>query len=456
MSARQALGGGYYNFNLRGVLSVKNLLKFSALAALLALVAFGCSQDEMSQPTSPASGFMPAALDGDETLGDPVGLTLEPGSGFVTAGLNLFPDLAGSLDFTVPMGVTVEQVILYWEGQHTAPAGDADITVNATPVTGDLIGGPNFFYTAGADYYSSSYRADITALNFVVPGANSLAIAGMDFGADKSSGVGVFVIYSEPGMPEATIMLKDGNDLAYIGFPEPQKSCVPQEFMFAAAMVDRQATFVIHAGSVQPTNPPRPDYLDWWMDLGDGMGWTPQTLVCNPLSTDEPGEWALAQVVLTIPAGAVGLKFQPVSGYCGGYTSNPQSFAWIAGGLVIEGVPTGEGCTPGYWKNIRMHGCNWTGYATGADFDATFGVNIFSPNMTLLQALNAGGGGWFALGRHAVSALLNAASADVNYPYSTGEVIALVQDAYAAGDPEPYKNMLAMANEVYCPLGNCK
>lgn len=428
---------------------MKNLLKFSALAALLALVAFGCSQDE-SQPTSPASGILPAALDGDETLGDPIGLMLAAGSGVATGGVGMFPSVDGVLNVTVPMGATVNQVILYWEGQHLMPAGgDASIKVEGFDVIGDLIGGPNFFYTAGADYYSSTYRADITSLNVVVPGANALDITHMDFGTGKDSGAGIVVIYSEVGKPESTIMLRDGNDLAYKFFVEPMKSCVPQEFTFAAAMVDRQAAAIFHVGSVQLAPPDRPDYLRWWLDGVE------QTAVCNAFQSDAPGEWAVKIIPLTIPAGATSLKFEPVSDYCNGNMNNPQSFAWIAAAVAIEGIPA-EGCTPGYWKNVRMHGCNWTGYPTGADFDATFGVNIFTPNRTLLEALNAGGGGWDALGRHAVAALLNAASAGVDYAYTVAEVRAIVQAAFAAGDPEMYKNQLAMANERYCPLGNCK
>ena len=432
---------------------MKNLLKFSALAAVLALVAFGCSQDEVSQPTGPASGIMPAAMDGSETLGPPLGLTLAAGSGVVSNGLGLFPNIGGELTINVPAGVTVEQVILYWEGQHLMPAGgDASITVEGNAVTGALIGGPDFFYTAGADYYSSSYRADITALDLVVPGANSLTIADMDFGAMKNSGIGILVIYQEVGKPAATIMLRDGNDTAYKFFSEPQKSCVPQEFTFAAAMVDRDAVAIFHTGSVQATplgGEPRPDVLRWW------LGGVEQTAVCNPFEVSEPGEWSYVAIPLTIPAGVTSLEFEPVSDYCGGYTGNPQSFTWVVGALAIEGIPS-EGCTPGYWKNLRMHECNWTGYAPGDDFDTVFGVNIFDPNRTLFEALSAGGGGWDALGRHAVAALLDSKSAGVEYGLTTAEVIAYVQAAYASGDPETAHEILASYNERYCPLGNCK
>ncbi len=111
----------------------------------------------------------------------------------------------------------------------------------------------------------------------------------------------------------------------------------------------------------------------------------------------------------------------------------------------------GEGCTPGYWKN---HTGAWpAAYAPGDDFDSVFGVSAFKPDRTLLAALENGGGGVDALGRHAVAGLLNAASDGVNYALSVAEVIALVQSALApGGDVEAAKNTLESHNEAGCPL----
>ncbi|MBI4304239.1 MAG: hypothetical protein HY665_07900 [Chloroflexi bacterium] len=106
--------------------------------------------------------------------------------------------------------------------------------------------------------------------------------------------------------------------------------------------------------------------------------------------------------------------------------------------------PGDEGLTPGYWKN---HLSAWQGYTPSQYFDAVFGVG---PHVTLLKALQTGGGGAFALGRHAVAALLNAASSNVDYPLAEAQVIALVQNAYATGTFEGVKNTL----EGYNELGN--
>ena len=117
-----------------------------------------------------------------------------------------------------------------------------------------------------------------------------------------------------------------------------------------------------------------------------------------------------------------------------------------------EPPPTGtQGCTPGYWKN---HLAAWgpTGFSPSADFDATFGVDLFDPNITLLAAVGQGGGGVKALGRHAVAALLSASHPDVGYPLTTAEVIAAVQGAAAGGNLEAVKNQLEANNELGCPL----
>jgi hypothetical protein len=115
--------------------------------------------------------------------------------------------------------------------------------------------------------------------------------------------------------------------------------------------------------------------------------------------------------------------------------------------------PGVEGCTPGFWKQPQ-HLDSWTTYLPSADFDATFGVDFFTPNMTLLEAAGANGGGTSALARHAVAALLNAASAGVDSPYTVAQVLDIVQGdgAYAGLTVEQRKNLLAAANELGCPL----
>ena len=109
----------------------------------------------------------------------------------------------------------------------------------------------------------------------------------------------------------------------------------------------------------------------------------------------------------------------------------------------------GEGCTPGYWKN---HLGSWTGYSPSADFDATFGVDAFSPNITLQQAVNLGGGKMAQLARHATAALLNASHGGVSSGTTAAEIIALVQAAVASGNLETTALVFEGLNEQGCPL----
>lgn len=178
--------------------------------------------------------------------------------------------------------------------------------------------------------------------------------------------------------------------------------------------------------------------------------------VSNSLSSDVPA--ALCEP----PAGQtirICLGTSLDSGECATVTFSAVFSEALCNHVVVtaSGPPVSngdEGCTPGYWKN---HFAAWqpTGFSPSDDFDTVFGVNAFHPNRTLEQALNQGGGGIRALGRHAVAALLNASHPDVDYGMSAAQVIQTVQDAVAQGGGaiEAAKDALEALNEMGCPLG---
>lgn len=118
--------------------------------------------------------------------------------------------------------------------------------------------------------------------------------------------------------------------------------------------------------------------------------------------------------------------------------------------MVIPGEPQGgEGCTPGFWKQraVRINAWAATGYTTGDSYATVFGVG---PGVTLLEALNTGGGGTDALLRHSTAALLNAAHPDISYLYSPAQVIAMTQAAWNGGDVEGTKNLFDEQNNAGC------
>ena len=117
-----------------------------------------------------------------------------------------------------------------------------------------------------------------------------------------------------------------------------------------------------------------------------------------------------------------------------------------------------EGCTLGYWKN---HTDRWCSSYTPSMLFGTVFVNAPSnlANLTLLQALNLGGGGIYNLARQGVAALLNACSDEVDYPApyldNPQSVIDAVNAAYLAGGSAPGKlaTQLDNLNNSGCPLG---
>lgn len=117
-----------------------------------------------------------------------------------------------------------------------------------------------------------------------------------------------------------------------------------------------------------------------------------------------------------------------------------------------------EGCMPGYWKNSP--GC-WECVEPDTLFSDVFGVCITVragnkktiTDPTLMQALNASGGGVNALVRHAVAALLNSCDRDIAYPMPEAELILEVERVLTEGDKyeiEGLKDMLDMYNSYGC------
>ncbi len=105
-----------------------------------------------------------------------------------------------------------------------------------------------------------------------------------------------------------------------------------------------------------------------------------------------------------------------------------------------------QGCTPGYWRQ-RDHLDSWVDYSPTDDFNTVFGVG---PQISLLDALWARGGGENALMRHAVAALLNAAHPDVCFDARNAQIAIWYISAHWG--EASLKDFLAGHNESGCPL----
>lgn len=392
----------------------------------------------------------PAGADGTEQLGVP-SIPISAGSGVITAGTGTAVQPA-SIGLEVPGGATVEQVLLYWEGQAWGNNGDATIDINGVPVTGTMIGGPTGI---GFRNQSISYRADITARGVIAPGPNSVTVSGMSFNK-ANGGAGIMVIYSDGTTSE--IVLFDGNDVAFGNWqkifcgeslcPASIGTTEAKTYAFAPASVDRSADLDMFFSSVQGPDlaGQRPSVIK--VTVGGVV-----TEYVDVLASNDGDEWDTFQTQVNIPAGVTSVTVQALSEDRNGTGLLPASLIWNAGSLSIT-VPRavgGEGCTPGYWRQEHHFG-SWTGYAPSDLFESVFGVDA-SNNPTLLQAVKANGGGEFALQRHAVAALLNSTSAGVDYKWTAAQVISMVQSAYANGTFESVKNALEEQNESGCRLG---
>ena len=362
-----------------------------------------------------------ALADGTETLGPP-SISIASGTGIVAAGTGLHDAQPDVISFNVPGDV--EQVLLYWAGAVTSNAlSDDTILVNGVPVVGQPIGGQAFFFNAfGKDFYYSNYSADISGLGLVGTGANSLTVEGLenkdDDGNGENSGAGVLVIFDD-GSTTSDIEIKDGLDLAFAGFPDPRNTTVPQTFTFTPDVVDRVADLSIFAGSVGVEGD-RTNTIVLTSDVGDPAD------VVDALASVDGNLWDTLTLPVTIPAGATELTVQLLSGSVN--AGNPASLNWIGAGLSVPPPPPPgfDGCSPGFWRN---HFESWppTGLDPSDDFDTTFGVDYFDPDITLGEAIWLGGGGVKKIARHGTAALLNALHPAVDYPVSAAEVIAAVQ-----------------------------
>jgi hypothetical protein len=297
----------------------------------------------------------PTGADGTETLGTPsIGISDGSGIAIGGTGLQIQP---GTISVAVPAGATVNQVLLYWEGDNSGGAPpDATIVIEGTEVTGTLIGGETTFF---ADVKFAAFRADITALNLVAAGANSLDVSGLTNNF-RNNGAGIAVIYDDGS--DADLQLRDGLDLAFFDFAPPLDTTAPQTYTFDPEATDRAATLSLFAASVEDGRP-RPNAVD--VTVG---GVT--TRFTNPFTSNDGAEWDSVELTFTIPAGATSVTVQALS--VGDGSGNlPASLAWIMSGLTVPTTPPPpppDGCTltPGYWKTHSEFG--------PAPFDATWAL----------------------------------------------------------------------------------
>jgi hypothetical protein len=250
--------------------------------------------------------------------------------------------------------------------------GDDTISINGKPVNGTKIGGSTAFYgqnagpVAGTEKFVT-YRADITGLELVSDGSNTLTVSDMLFRSNFPSGfpfdqgndgAGVLVIY-DSGEREASTTVRDGLDLAFANFDPPLNATVPQTFSFPPSTSARTATLATFAGSViGPDFPgPRANQLSITFDVGAPM------VIDNPWQSNDGFEFDALNSSVTVPAGASQMTVQAVSG---GPNGNPASIAWSAAALSVP--PLAPAALGDFvWNDTNQNGIQDAGESGIAD-----------------------------------------------------------------------------------------
>lgn len=280
----------------------------------------------------------PVGANGTETLGP---ITVAPGSGIVTEGVGMLGTNSGTVNLTVPANATVRQVLLWWEGLYSNVPDDT-IRVNGAEVTGAVVGGPTVFYGTTK---STTYRADITGLNAVHAGANSVQLSDVVFD-EQTDGASIAVVYDDNSGP-ADVQVRDGNDDAYLNFAPPLDTTTPQVFTVQAASFSRTAKLTLAVGGVD-------------VNRGNTVRVTVGGVATDfdyALHNTDGAQWDDVAIPVTVPAGGTTVAVQVLSTYAGG---DPASLQWVNATLSMAGG--GGTCAPTAPTPATTHGS-----AYGAD-----------------------------------------------------------------------------------------
>jgi len=146
----------------------------------------------------------------------------------------------------------------------------------------------------------------------------------------------------------------------------------------------------------------------------------------------------------------------------------------MTGAFTSPAYATDEGCSSGHYKNdsSKRTEDDWIGTTGGGSFETELGTDLDNPirvkettgkptnesDPTMLQALQAKGGGMNALVRELAAALLNARNGSIHYDLTEGEIQTLFAnlDQSNAADVETLRAQLFAENHkgdaALCPL----
>jgi hypothetical protein len=383
------------------------------------------------------------------------------GLSIAQAGVGLEDLGAGTKNININIGGPVQKAILYWAGRQfdfcandscflpptPQPFRDQELRFDGIKVTGAI---------TGIEVGNIGYKADVTGIvSAKGTGLQSFSIQDFDTSAAKNltrlNGAGLLILYNDPALTGFfRVIVFEGLDFAFgkdIGLGPGALVTTPVTFNYSAEPISRSAEMIIFAGDAEAGRPDR-------IDVSNNPSHVDQ------LNSTQGPEWDNESFLVTIPAGNASTTVQLVSPP---ELTNPDSLLWVLGALrlPVEVAGSGEGCTPGYWKN-HLDAWTATGFSPGATLESVFDVpdGLGLDAKTLHQALSFGGGSGVLGGanfllRAGVASLLNSAHPEVSFPRTPAEVINDVNAALASNDRN---TMLALAstldeeNNAGCPL----
>ncbi|SDS53092.1 Ig-like domain-containing protein [Gramella sp. MAR_2010_147] len=372
--------------------------------------------------------------------------------------------------------------------------GTATITVSSNPDLGDasVCVGSTVDMGIGAGTYSSSDTSVATVdTDGVVTGvsAGSATITYSD--GNTCSDTATITVLPLPEIPEIETQLADciGGDGSFIFLGNPQNLYIS---------FDDGETFDLYVGAISLSVGPHDFVIKYGEDgcVSDSGQVEIQQLPAtnfplNPTITQPDCETGLGNVVIRVGINTdidTGFFTYRITSGETVYYDQKQTLAgfdlppgnYVIFGISDNGCDSGrieivleepiceefEGCTLGYWKN---HTDRWPAaqpedpsdnicntFETCTEYGKVF-TNAPSSisGMSLLEALNAKGGGIYNLARQSVAALLNSCKGEVNYEIaSPEEVIAYVNANFNnAGAAGSYLDEL---NNAGCTLGGSR
>ena len=272
--------------------------------------------------------------EGDESLQSLQEDFLGDGNRVFSAGAGLQESQPQRVVIDIPAGVSIEKVLLYWGLR--AQEGDDDLLVDGVAVVGELVGVSSGFPDPWLQPFT--YRADITELGIIRPGANEVELGGLEVGNFGFANGAEIVVIADDGGP-GRLMVRDGADFAYWNYPAPFDRTLRQRFSFEPEGTPREAELVLIVADHQAFDQGRvrPSTLEVKADLDSVF------VFDDVLSSPGGDSWDSISVSVTIPANSRFVETQFFSETRSVNPYSPSSFYWLFAALRLPETSTEPG-----------------------------------------------------------------------------------------------------------------